>query len=131
MVEKDPETLDEKNIPSKVPAPQSWEEALVFFENHLFGRGRAEATIETYTYALRAFGAFYRGELKKPGPFVARLQETDVQAFIHYIRFDRRLSATSVNRHIAALRSFASFILSAGWHRRFTEVAERRRSKRI
>ena len=26
---------------------------------------------------MKAFGVFYRGELKKPGPYVARLQETD------------------------------------------------------
>lgn len=118
MAGKDPKTLNEKSIPSKVPLPKSWDEALASFENHLYGRGRSEATIETYAYALRAFGTFYRDELKKPGPFVARLQETDIRAFIDFIRHDRHLSAVSVNRHIAALRAFSSFILATGWHRR-------------
>lgn len=118
MAEKDPKTFNEKIIPSKVPLPNSWDEALAAFENYLYGRGRSEATVETYAYALRAFGIFYRSELKKPGPFVARLQETDTQAFINYVRHDRHLSAVSVNRHIAALRAFSSFILTTGWHRR-------------
>lgn len=127
---KDPaKTFDAKKIPLKDPAPESWEEALAAFENDLYRRGRSEATVSTYAYALRAFGAFYRGELKKPGPFVARLQETDLQAFIQYTRHDRHLSAVSVNRHISALRAFSVFILAAGWHRRL--LAEELKTYRV
>ena len=112
------ETLDEKKTPLNAHAPDSWEEVLAAFENDLYGRGRSEHTVSSYAYAMKGFGTFYRGELKKPGPFVARIQETDLQAFIQYIRNDRHLSATSVNRHIAALRAFSGFILARGWHRR-------------
>jgi site-specific recombinase XerD len=111
-------TLDEKKTPLNAHVSDTWEEVLAAFENDLHGRGRSEHTVSTYAYAMRGFGAFYRGELKKPGPYVARIQETDVQAFIYYLRNDRHLSATSVNRHIAALRAFSGFILAKGWHRR-------------
>jgi site-specific recombinase XerD len=115
---KTSKAFDEDKISLSASPPDSWDEVLAAFESDLFSRGRSETTVSTYAYALRAFGAFYRGHLKKPGPFVARLQETDVQAFIHYIRQERHLSAVSVNRHISALRAFSSFILVKGWHRR-------------
>jgi site-specific recombinase XerD len=118
MTPETTETLNEKKIPLKVHAPDTWDEALAAFENDLYRRGRSDHTVTTYSYALKAFGVFYRDQLKKPGPYVSRIQETDLLAFIHYLRHDRHLSATSVNRNIAALRAFAGFILVKGWHRR-------------
>jgi len=112
------ETFNEKIIPSHDRSPEIWDEALAAFENDLFRRGRSEHTIITYACALRAFPVFYRDQLKKPGPFISRIQETDFQAFIHYLRHDRHLSAVSVNRYIASLRAFSQFILVRGWHRR-------------
>jgi integrase/recombinase XerD len=111
-------TFNQKKNPLRAHAPESWQEVLAAFEDDLFRRGRSDHTVSTYAYAMRSFGAFYRDELKKPGPYVARIQETDLQAFIHHIRHERHLSATSVNRHIAALRAFSTFILARGWHRR-------------
>jgi site-specific recombinase XerD len=119
LTRKTSKAFDEDNIPLSVPSPpDSWDEALAVFESDLYRLGRAETTVSSYTYALRAFGAFYRGQLRKPGPYVARLQENDFQAFIHYVRHERHLSAVYVNCHIAALRAFATFILAKGWHRR-------------
>jgi site-specific recombinase XerD len=118
MPSEDPETLNEKKIPLNTHLPSSWDEAFAAFKNDLYSRGRSESTVAGYAYALQAFALFYRDRLKKPGPFVALLQETDVQAFVNHLRYDRHLSATSVNRHIAALRAFSSFLLVKGWHRR-------------
>ncbi len=118
MPPEDPKTLNEKKIPSNASLPDSWDEVLAAFENELYRRGRSERTVITYASALRAFALFYRERLKKPGPHVALIQETDLQAFINYLRYDRNLSATSVNRHVAALRALSSFLLAKGWHRR-------------
>lgn len=112
------ETFHEKKNQLKANHPETWEEVLAAFEDELYRRGRSDHTVSTYSYAMKGFGIFYRDELKKPGPYVVRIQETDIQAFIHYIRHERHLSATSVNRHIAALRAFSGFILTKGWHRR-------------
>lgn len=72
----------------------------------------------TYGSCLQNFALYYRRELQKPGPYVARLHENDLKAFIDHIQYDRRLSASSVNRYITALCAFSSFILLKRWHRR-------------
>jgi integrase/recombinase XerC len=74
--------------------------------------------VVTYGSCLQNFARFYRRELQKPGPYIARLEESDLIAFIDHIQYDRRLSAPSVNRYIAALRAFSNFILIKRWHRR-------------
>ncbi len=114
MTTETTETFNEKKIPLKVPAPDTWDETLAAFENDLYRRGRSDHTVATYSYALKAFGVFYRDQLKKPGLYVSRIQETDLLAFVHHLRHDRHLSATSANRNIAALRAFADFILVKG-----------------
>ncbi len=112
------EISNEKKIPLNVLLPESWEEALATFKNDLYSRGRSDATVITYASALRAFARFSSEHLKKPGPHVALIQETDIQAFVNFLRYDRHLSATSVNRHIASLRAFSTFLFIKGWHRR-------------
>lgn len=111
-------TFNQKKNPLRAHAPDSWEEVLAAFEDDLFRRGRSDHTVSTYAYAMRGFGAFYCNELQKPGPYVARIQETDLQTFIGHLRHECHLSASSVNRYIAALRAFSAFILAKGWHRR-------------
>ncbi len=98
--------------------PDTWEKALAAFENDLFRRQCSEKTVTTYGYCLQNFALYYRRELQKPGPYVARLHENDLKAFIDHIQYDRRLSASSVNRYITALRAFSNFILLKRWHRR-------------
>jgi integrase/recombinase XerC len=112
-----PEQICAVKTSSTVPVPDSWDEVLAAFANELYRRGRSERTVITYISALRGFALFYREHLKKPGPHVALIQETDIQAFIDYLRYVRRLSDTSVNRHISSLRSFSNFILVMRWHR--------------
>lgn len=100
------------------PLPDAWENALAAFENDLYRRDRSEKTVASYRSCLQSFALFYQNELQKPGPYIARLQENDLKAFVDYIRYDRRLSAATVNRYIAALRAFSRFILLKRWHRR-------------
>jgi site-specific recombinase XerD len=118
MAHEDPKTCDEKKIPLNSRLPEGWDEACAAFKSDLYRRGRSEATVSTYGYALDALARFYRERLKKPGPFAALIQETEVQAFVSHLRYDLHLSATSVNRHIAALRAFSAFLFEKGWHKR-------------
>lgn len=99
-------------------APLSWEDAVARFEQWLHERGRSEATVATYGYALGVFGAYYREQLEKPGPYVSRLQETDLEAFLGHLRGERRLSASSVNRFVVALHGFCQFALEQRWLKR-------------
>jgi site-specific recombinase XerD len=106
------------DMPAKAPLPKAWENALASFENDLYRRECSERTVVTYGSCLQNFARFYRRELQKPGPYIARLEESDLIAFIDHIQYDRRLSAPSVNRYIAALRAFSNFIMLKRWHRR-------------
>ncbi len=109
--------MTKNTSPSNRPSPESWDDVLGAFEEDLYRRGRSQATIATYSSALRVFGRFYRDELKKPGPYVSRLSQTDIQAFIDYLRRDRLLTLSSINRFISALRAFSLFLLERHWHR--------------
>lgn len=112
------EVLTKNIIPVQAAAPTGWNDVVAAFQHDLYQRGKAEATISGYGTALRGFGEFYRGQLDKEGPWVASLQETDLQAFMDYLKKDRLLAPASLNRYIAALRAFAHYLLQQGWHRR-------------
>lgn len=99
-------------------AALSWTEAVAAFEQSLHDCGRAETTIATYMSALRVFAGFYCDELEKPGPYVARLQETDLQAFVAHLREQRPLSASSINRFVVALHAFCQHAVEQRWMRR-------------
>jgi site-specific recombinase XerD len=117
MSPEDPDSITEKNLSVKVPVPDSWDEVLAAFANELYRLGRSEQTAITYTSALRTFALFYRDHLKKPGPHVALIQETEIHAFISYLHDNRHLSTTSVNRYTTSLRAFSRFLLGKGWRR--------------
>ena len=112
------EVLSEKKIPNHQRCPDAFTEVVAALEHDLYRRGRSEPTVATYGSVLKAFATYYRDELHKPGPYVSRLQETDLRAFVDHLRDTRHLSATSINRYVAGLRAFSSFILLKGWHRR-------------
>ena len=95
-----------------------WQEVVSEFEEHLFGLGKAQNSISTYGTAIRHFGQFYRDELKKTGPYPSKLQETDLQAFVDYLRSTRYLTAASVNTKISALNAFSRYLLEKKLHRR-------------
>ncbi len=96
----------------------TWVEAVAAYEQHLHSRGRAETTIRTYTSALKVFGTFYQDALRKPGPYVSRLQETDLHTFVDHLRRDRRLTAVSMNRFVVALHGFFRFAVAQKWTKR-------------
>jgi len=96
---------------------KKWEEIVASFEEYLYQRGKSSETIRAYGNTLNSFCSFYRDELKKPGPYVSRLQETDFQAYIDYLRSTKYASASTVNRYISGLKNFSRFILEKRLHR--------------
>ena len=114
MDEKSDHTLKKENQPLNV---DSWNEVIAAFENDLFRRNQSDATISSYAACLNVFRDFYRHHLNKPGPYATRLKGTDLTTFIDYLRRDRRLAAASMNKYIAALRSFTKFLFINGLHR--------------
>jgi site-specific recombinase XerD len=97
---------------------QQWAEIVSEFEEYLFHLGRSQNSINSYGLTLKGFGQFYRTELKKTGPYVSKLHETDLQAFVDYLRTTQYLAASSVNAKIAGLRAFTRYTLEKKLHRR-------------
>jgi site-specific recombinase XerD len=85
-----------------------WADGVAAFENDLYRRNCSHATVITYRSCLNTFAKFYRHDLQKPSPYIARLQETDLKTFIDHLRYDRKLSATSLRGSPAGLCSFHS-----------------------
>ena len=97
---------------------EQWTEIVLEFEEYLFHLGRSRNSIDSYSLTLRHFGQFYRSELKKIGPYVSKLQESDLQAFVDYLRSTQYLAASSVNVKITALRAFTRYTMEKKLHRR-------------
>ncbi len=96
----------------------AWDEVIAAFETDLYKRNHSEATIKNYRSCLNVFCCYYQEELKKPGPYVQRLQENDLTTFINFLRNDRKLSPSSINGHITVLKSFSTFIYKKKLQRR-------------
>lgn len=88
-----------------------WPDVVAAFEDHLHQKGKSKHTITTYGNAMKSFGAFYTNELKKPGPYVSRLHDNDLQAFIDHLRLTRYMAPASINCAVSALRFFARYAL--------------------
>jgi site-specific recombinase XerD len=95
-----------------------WPDIVAAFEDYLHQTGKSKQTITAYGHTLKTFGTFYTNELQKPGPYVSRLQETDLQAFVDHLHTTRYLAAASINRAIAALRFFARYALENRLHKK-------------
>jgi integrase/recombinase XerC len=109
--------LEKKNIMVN-QRPKTWDDVVAAFQEELFRKNRSQETISAYTSTLKQFGIFYQEQLKKTGPYVLRLQETDLYAFIDYLRSTRYRALSSVNRAVATLHVFCHFIVEMRWHKR-------------
>lgn len=116
----DRQNIGNQNVGSYIMArsPKKWEEIIAEFEDDLFRKGKSHRTMAVYGSILKSFGKFYCQTLKKPGPYVSRLQEADFEAYIDYLRSTRYLALSSINLTISTLRAFAQFMLEKRWHRR-------------
>jgi site-specific recombinase XerD len=110
--------LGNKNITSNLQVPRQWDDMVAAFEQDLLRKYRSAETIRDYRSALNQFAGFCKIHLKKNGPDLSRLQETDLFAFIDYLRFTLYLAVSSINRTVAALNTFFRFPLEMHWARR-------------
>jgi site-specific recombinase XerD len=96
----------------------SWTDVVASFEDYLHQKGKSRHTITAYGNTLKSFGDFYTNELQHPGPYVSRLQENDLRAFIDHQRLTRYMAPASINRAVAALRFFARYALEKHIHKK-------------
>lgn len=110
--------LNKKNIPSQKRSSTKWEDILAAFEQELLRKRRAEQTIQAYRIQVEKFGQFYRDQLHKTGPYISRIHETDLYAFIDYLRNTCYRSVSTVNKAVSALHAFAQYLIEQRLHRR-------------
>lgn len=103
--------MGSKNISSSKHSSNHWNDILAQFESYLIQLNRADESIKGYLSTISCFGGFYREGLNKSGPYVRKLQENDYYAYIDYLRNEKYLAASSVNRAVAALRIFTRFLI--------------------
>ena len=94
-----------------------WPDVVAAFEDYLHQKGKSRQTITAYGNTLKSFGAFYTNEMQNPGPYVSRLQENDLRAFIDHQRLTRYMAPASINRTVSALRFFARYALDKRLHK--------------
>ena len=95
-----------------------WPDVVAAFEDYLHQKGKSRQTITAYGNTLKSFGAFYTNKLQRPGPYVSRLQENDLRAFVDHLRFTRYMASGSINSAVSALHLFARYALEKRLHKK-------------
>jgi len=99
-------------IPATMPVPDEPAWLLEPFAHHLqWERNLAPASLLAYRREVERFAAFAAGELARPGPDL--VEAVDVRAYLARLH-GQGLSATSVQRALAALRTYFRFLHAEG-----------------
>jgi integrase/recombinase XerC len=95
------------------PKPATWTTALTRFLHHLVEHERAPLTIAGYRRDLLAFTAWYQKHFHER-PVPAQLLPEELREYKAHLRDDQQLEPASVNRRLAALRSFLAWAQAEG-----------------
>jgi len=85
--------------------PTDWTKSLEQFDAHQAEQERSELTRQNYGDDLRAFAAWYQ-EKYQEAPQLADLSATELRAWKEWLVKERGLMPQTVNRRLAAVRSF-------------------------
>jgi site-specific recombinase XerD len=89
---------------------QEW---LVHFEHYLLASDLAPVTVSNYLTDLQAFVRWLQKRAEGQAS-LPRFNPADVQDYCTYLQEIQRLSPTTINRRLQAIRKFARFILTTG-----------------
>ena len=91
--------------PPKDTPPASWDEAVERFMGRLTERRKSAKTIRCYREELLAFGEWYKSEFEEPAA-LSDIMESDPPAWLTWLRTSQKLKAATINKKLAALKSF-------------------------
>ncbi|HMR68329.1 MAG TPA: phage integrase N-terminal SAM-like domain-containing protein, partial [Anaerolineae bacterium] len=83
------------------------------FLDYLLKRDRAERTIDGYRHDLGHFAAWFEQTTGQPADPV-RITPLDIREYRQYLKTTQRLKPASVNRKLAALRTYFCWARDAG-----------------
>ena len=93
--------------------PLTWTNALTRFAAHLIEHEKSEHTQKNYREDLLAFTAWYQTTYQER-PDLKALAPAELREWKGHLRDDRQLEPRTVNRKLAALRSFLTWATDAG-----------------
>jgi site-specific recombinase XerD len=93
--------------------PATWTRALTRFSDHLVDREKADHTLKNYREDLLAFTAWYQKTFQER-PDLRALAPSELREWKAHLRDDRKCEPATVNRKLAALRSFLAWAAAEG-----------------
>jgi integrase/recombinase XerC len=105
--------MPRKTTQPATPRPVTWTTALTRFFAHLVEEERSEHTRKNYREDLLAFTAWYQTTFQER-PDLKALAPAELREWKAHLRDDRHLEPRTVNRKLAALRSFLTWAADAG-----------------
>ena len=93
------------------------EDLLILYEEYLARSGQSLFTIRSYLSDLKLFYKWYQEtyEVKQVDHTVVK--DIDLLSYRNYLQYEKRHRTATTNQHVAALRSFFSFLHSKGFIR--------------
>ena len=88
---------------------RSWTNTGEQFGKWLHRHGKSPFTVKNYLHDLKMFGQWHKqcfGRVPNP----TRIQSLDCHAYRSHLQVEKRQSTSTVNRRVAALKSFADFL---------------------
>jgi integrase/recombinase XerC len=90
------------------------EDLLRMYQEHLTTLGRSTTTIKDYLANLKLFQGWYQENSTRKTVNLTKTKEVDVLAYRQYLQYEKRHKTATINQHVAALRSFFSFLFQKG-----------------
>lgn len=90
------------------------EDLLALYEEYLAELGRSTATIKGYLSNLKLFHKWYQETYEVKRVNFTRVKEVDLLSYRSNLQYEKRHKTATINQHVAALRSFFSFLHSKG-----------------
>ena len=97
----------------KADRPATWTRALSRFADHLVNQEKSDHTRNNYREDLMAFTGWYQQTFQER-PDLKALAPSELRAWKAHLRDDRKCEPATVNRKLAALRSFLAWAAAEG-----------------
>jgi site-specific recombinase XerD len=86
------------------------EDLITLYQDYLAGLGRSTLTIKNYISNLKLFRKWYEKTYEARGTDFAQVKDIDLLSYRNYLQYEKRHKTATINQHVAALRSFFSFL---------------------
>ena len=90
------------------------EDLLVLYSQYLTELGRSTITIKDYLSNLKLFLKWYQLTYEAKSVDFTQIAEIDLLSYRSYLQHEKRRKTATINQHVAALRSFFSFLSIKG-----------------